>query len=136
MAEVQGALNQARVDATIYPPPAFGGPVLSGLSNTAFAHEDRYHRQPTFELVLRASARRRLLEQQERDEARRRQSFLYWPDRVLSAVLGFPVYLLSKIVGVPQDRIERSPFAGALRILGLVIEGLGVFFGGRAAGWW
>src|SRR5439155_12724228 len=109
----------------IYPPPAFGGPVLKGLPNTIFAHEGRYSGREASWVVdfviqsLRTGAS--YLEEQEKAERRRRKSLFYWPDRFLTAVLGFPVYLLSRIVGVSQERIEESPIPGALRMPGLVL---------------
>src|SRR4051812_43334737 len=39
MPAAQAALNVAGVNPVMYPPPAFGGPVLQGLGNVAFAHE-------------------------------------------------------------------------------------------------
>jgi hypothetical protein len=76
------------------------------------------------------------LERKAEEEARRRRSPFYWLDLALTAFLGIPAYIVSRIVGVPVWKIEESPLGFLLRLLGLALEGLGVFLGGRAAHWW
>jgi hypothetical protein len=85
------------------------------------------------DLVRLAAAK---LEQRERELAHRRRSPLYWGDRIVSAVLRFPAYLVGKIVGVPTARIEGSVLGLLLRLAEVASGILTVFFGGRAAGWW
>jgi hypothetical protein len=135
----QAALNAANVDLTIYPPPAFGGPILRGLPNTAFAHEGRaggaYGEVPPKVVEMLRVADGYLAEREKAIERRRRNP-LFWGDLVLRTVLGFPAYLLSPILGVPFDRIDQSPWGTALRLVELGLAGLGTYFGGQAAGWW
>ena len=134
----QAALDEADVDLAIRTPPLLPGSyVYTGLANTAFLHEQAMAyggvSQAVQDLVRLASVK---LEQRERELARKRRSPLYWGDRVVSAVLRFPAYLVGKIVGVPTSQIERSPWGLVLRIAELAAAALGVYFGGSAAGWW
>jgi hypothetical protein len=76
------------------------------------------------------------LERRERDIAHRRRNPLYWGDRLLSLLLGFPSYLVGKIIGVPASRIDATPWGTILRVAELAAAGLGVYLGGRNAGWW
>jgi hypothetical protein len=139
VAPAQRALDETNINPVIYAPPMLPGPTLRGLPNTLFAHESRYAGvagNDVVQLVQQALVTgASYLEAKAREEQRRRQRWWYWPDRVIT-FLGIPVYLLSRLFGVPQRRIEESPFAAALRIAGLILEALGVFFGGRSAGWW
>jgi hypothetical protein len=93
----QAALNAAGVTPRLYPPTLTGGVVLSGLANVAFAHEAPGYRmmepssaQAVLDMVRLAHSQ---LEEQERWLRRRRRNPLYWGDRLLRAVLGFPAYL-------------------------------------------
>jgi hypothetical protein len=136
----QAALTIAGIDMTVYPPPAFGGPVLNGLANVAFAHEAPGFRrgEPAIPQQVMDVSRLAAAELESRAKAlrRRRKNPLYWGDRILRAVLGFPAYLLSLILGVPVARIEDSPFGTLLRIFGLALQALAVYFAGHAAKWW
>jgi len=76
------------------------------------------------------------LEKQIAEVMRRRRNPLYWADRGLRAVLGFPAYLLSLVFGVPVARIEESPWAVLIRVAEVGLAPVGVYFGGRQAGWW
>jgi hypothetical protein len=84
------------------------------------------------DLVRLAAAK---LEQRERELAHRRRSPLYWGDRIVSAVLRFPAYLVGKIVGVPTASLRVRSWASS-SVAEVAIGILTVFFGGRAAGWW
>jgi hypothetical protein len=57
------------------------------------------------------------LGQQEQELAGKRRNPLYWGDRIVSAVLRFPAYLVAKIVGVPTDRIDKSVWGTILRLI-------------------
>jgi hypothetical protein len=136
----QEGLEEAGVNLVIYPPPAFGGPIRRGLANVVFAHESPNTEMGQTMIVRQTLDTARLaaaqLEKSERLLRRKRKSPLYWVDRSMRAVLGIPAYLLSLIFGVPVRRIDESPFGTALRIVGVVLEAFGVYFGGRAAKWW
>jgi hypothetical protein len=142
MAVAQAALDAAGVDLAMYPPPAFGGPIQHGLVNILFLHESSLGytgmgNPPFFERVVEIlQVAGGALERKAEEEAQRRRSPLYWLDLALTAFLGIPAYIASRIVGVPVWKIEESPFGLILRLVGLTLEGLGVFFGGRAAHWW
>ena len=140
-AAAQDALNQAGVNLVRYPPPATGGPVVSGLANTMFVHETDYipfgsvrpfHENVTQMLRLAVGY---LTNQRDR-AVKQRRSPLYWGDRVLTFLLGIPSYFVSRIFGVPVWRIEESPLGVVLRIIGLVVETLVLYVGGRELGWW
>jgi hypothetical protein len=134
----QSALNEADVGVVVRTPPALpGNYVYEGLSNTAFLHEQSgvYEGVPQHvrDVLGLAMAQLERLEQQ---LARKRRNPLYWGDRVVSAVLRFPAYLVAKIVGVPTARIDRSVWGTLLRLLEILAAALGIYFGGSAAGWW
>lgn len=144
-AAIRAASNAARLagtDLAIYPPPAVGGPVLRGLANVAFAHETVHgviglHGPPAWQRVLDMTETGiAQLEDRERRVRRRRRNPLYWGDRFLRAVLGFPVYLLSILVGEPVERFAQSPLARAVRIVELPLAIASVYLGGKAVGWW
>jgi hypothetical protein len=142
LAEAQMAIDAVGVGLAMLPPPAFGGPVLKGLTNTLFIHETSQGytgmgAPPFFEKVLETlQVADGYLERKERDEIRRRKNPLYWLDLVLTAFLGIPAYIVSRIIGVPVWKIEDSPLGFALRLLGLAIDGLVVYFGGHELHWW
>ncbi len=140
----QDALTVAGVDLVVSPPPMFGGPVLRGLPNTVFLHEDRGYRlhesmptgsKPTFVAVIdmvRLGAQ--YLEERERVERRRRRNPLYWIDRSLRMTLGIPAYLVSLLFGVPRQRVEQSAFAPLLRGLAVLADLGGVYALGKLIG--
>jgi hypothetical protein len=89
--------------------------VLHGLVATAFAHEDEQYR-PTYlgfgpqpksppELTLESiDAADAQLAVMETDARNRYRNPLFWIDRTLRAILGFPAYLLSVLLGFePAD---------------------------------
>lgn len=76
------------------------------------------------------------LARKERDETRRRQNPLFWLDWAVTGLLGIPAYIVSRIIGVPVWKIEESPVGFALRVVGLAVDGLIVYFGGHGLGWW
>ena len=57
-------------------------------------------------------------------------------DRLLRAVLGFPIYVLSIILGEPVEDFERSRWATLIRIVEFVVAAVAAFIGGRQLGWW
>jgi hypothetical protein len=67
---------------------------------------------------------------------RQRHNPIYWLDRFLRTLFGIPAYIISLVFRVPLERIEESPYATPLRLLGLVIEGILIFIGGRELEWW
>lgn len=122
-------------------------PPLVGVASIAFAHEDGLWRNPTnyfsdehykesYELVVEALDQAdALLERREEAERRRRRSPLYWADRFLRAVLGFPAYLISLAAGF--DRRDLSPDrARALWLVSVVADVAGIVGFGRLMGWW
>lgn len=146
--KAQVSLDIAGVDLLITPKPlASDKPDLRGLVNVAFAHEDPAYRtdrdtysieadkQPyerTIDLVDAAVAK---LEQMKWLEMQRRRQSTYWIDRGLRAVLGFPGYLLSLVLGF--DRRELS--AGRARALwgmSLVADVMGIVAAGFTFDWW
>jgi len=127
------------------PPPGFAGriPVLTGLRNLAFVHETVHgvvgitRGPPMWQRVLDSTvAADATLADLEQRARRRRRSPLYWGDRILRAVLGFPAYLLGLILGVPATRIDQGGFGVVLRVVPVASLGVALYFGGRDAGWW
>lgn len=141
VAEAQQALDLSGVHLSRLPPPAFGGPVLHGLPNLLFIHEQdavpTFGGQPFCQNVMEAlQVADGYLARKEREEAQRRRNPAYWIDWVVTGFLGIPAYITSRIIGVPVWRIEDSTIGFALRIAGLGIDGLVAYFGGHALGWW
>jgi hypothetical protein len=138
----QNALTVAGVNMVYAPPPLTGGPVMSGLPNTVFLHEQpgyRLHKsmgfKPTFADVIdtvRLAAQ--YLEERERIERRRQRNPLYWIDRVLRMTLGIPAYIVSLFAGVPRQRVEESAFAPMLRVIAVLGDIGGVFALGKLIG--
>jgi hypothetical protein len=131
----QDALTVAGVNLVYTPPPMTGGPVMRGLPNTVFLHEEPGYRlhdwtrvKPTYAAVIdMVRLGVQYLEENERFERRRRRIRLYWIDRVLRMTLGIPAYIVSLLLGVPQQRIEASAFGPLLRILGVLADIAGVY---------
>jgi hypothetical protein len=141
------AVNASGLVVALAPPPALGGPVLRGVAAIAFAHEDQRwgviersflggHYKQSYEVVIEAlDSADALLEEQEEDARRQRRRPLYWGDRLLRAVLGFPAYLVSLVAGF--DRRELSPeSARVLWIVSLAADAATIFGFGRLLGWW
>lgn len=125
---------------------AQGGPLIRGLVATMFIHESvwGYSGSGMFstggepwrgvlDVTENAIA---ALDVMERDAKKLRRRPIYWLDRGLGAVLGFPAYLISLVFRVSLEQIEHSPFATPLRLTGIVIDGFVVYFGGHALRWW
>jgi hypothetical protein len=138
----QDALTVAGVDFVVTPPPMIGGPILRGLPNLVFLHEEPGYRleegfgyKPSFGHVLdmvRLGAQ--YLEERERTERRQRRNPLYWIDRALRMTLGIPAYVVSLVVGVPRRRVEASVYGLPLRVLGVLGDLAGVFALGKVIG--
>jgi hypothetical protein len=146
MPKAHRALNLAGVGVAFTPPPAFAGriPIMDGLANTAFLHEEPGWRlesmagiKPTYAVVsenLRLAAH--TLEDEIEEAHRRRRNPLYWIDRGLRAMLGFPAYLLSLVLPLSREEIDESGFGIALKLLSTVAAIVGVYFGGTDHDWW
>lgn len=138
----QDALTVAGVDLAFAPPPMTGGPVMTGLPNTVFLHEQAGYRRhgsagfkPTYSAVLdmvRLGAQ--YLEENEQIERRRRRNPLYWIDRTFRMTLGIPAYVVSLLVGVPRKRVDASPVGPLLRSIGFLADVAGAFALGRLIG--
>jgi hypothetical protein len=128
----QHILNRLGAQLSWLPPPAVGGPVLSGLINTAFIHEGPYgyagsglfgsggqSYQAVIDLLDASIAS---LDRIEVEIRKSRRNPFYWGDRVLRALLGIPAYLISLVFQVPLSRIEDSVWGTALRIVTLFVE--------------
>ncbi len=135
------ALQLASIDLAIYPPRAFGGVVLNGLPNAAFAHESNAgyigSGTMTYQHVLDA-VRTAIgyLEVNEAEVIRHRRNPLYWGDRLLRTFLGIPAYLVSLVVGVPLERLQRPPWGLAFGVIGLAANAATIYGVGLAATWW
>jgi hypothetical protein len=146
MPAAQRALNVAGVGVAFNPPAAFAGliPIMEGLPNTAFLHEEPGWRlepmagvKPTYVVLLetlRLAAH--TLEDEIVEARRRRRSPVYWIDRGLRAVLGFPAYLLSLLIPVSREEIDQSWFGTILKLVPVIGVGFAVYFGGHDSGWW
>lgn len=137
----QDALTVAGVDIVYAPPPLFGGPVMDGLPNTVFLHEEPGYRphesagKPTFAAVIdMVRLGVQYLAENERIERRRRRNPLYWIDRTLRMTLGIPAYIVSLLVGVPRERVEGSPFGPILRFIGVLADLVGLYGLGKLIG--
>jgi hypothetical protein len=146
MPAAQRALTVAGVDLAFNPPPAFVGriPVMNGLANTAFLHEEPGWRlepmagvKPTFVVLLETLrlASHTLDDEIEEAKHRRRNPF-YWIDRGLRAALGFPAYLVSLLVPVSREDIDDSWFGTLLKLVPLAAFLVALYFGGAERGWW
>lgn len=118
-------------------PPMAGGYTMHGLANVVFAHETTPFLTPPYEQVLDAVDGSIAAQEERLRKARqRRRTPLYWLDRLLRAVLGFPAYLLGIILRMPSGRIEESPWGAPLRVAALATEVALIIIGGREVGWW
>jgi hypothetical protein len=114
------------------PPPITQTPRIYGVVNTVFLHETpfggfsegMFGNWPTsYEGILNAvEIGISHLDKLAIDVRRRRRNPLYWGDRVLRALLGFPAYLLGLIFRVPARQIDESALGLALRIAAFVVE--------------
>jgi hypothetical protein len=114
------------------PPPITQTPRIYGLVNTVFLHETPFGgftegifgNWPTsYEGILNtAEIGIAHLDKLALEVRRRRRNPLYWGDRILRALLGFPAYLLSLIFRVPARQIEESVLGLALRIAAFIVE--------------
>ncbi len=115
---------------------------LSGLSNVAFAFERPGFRtlpgEPSLDEHVLDVVGQAIGDIREREKAIKRlhRRPLYWGDRGLRALLGFPAYLVSIILGVPKHKVEASPFAPVLRIIAVAADILGIFVAGKVLKWW
>jgi hypothetical protein len=132
------ALGELGFDLVMMPPLAFRGyPPVRGLYNVAFLHEHSSWGEDAMSMVVdmvtaaQVQAKLRIQEAE-----RRRRNPLYWGDRFLRAILGFPVYLVGLILRIPPERLDASAWGIVLRVLGLVAEIALVVIGGRQVGWW
>ena len=130
-------MRAAGINPTLLPPPMTGGPVLTGLQNVAFAHERTGYGNLDLRVLLDSLRQADgYLREQEKAAQRHRRRPLYWPDRIVRALLAFPAYIISVLFGIPQHRIEASAFAPFLRILAVAADVLGIYLAGRVVKWW
>ena len=125
---------------SVLPPPAVGGPVMNGLANVAFLHErsdfGTYDQVPRMavdcvEQGLMTIGRR--IEEEER----RRKKIWYWPDRIVTGVLGIPAYVVSGFLGVRFDRVDGARVIGPLlRLVGFLGSVASIWGLGAGLGWW
>lgn len=146
MPAAQRALNVAGVGVAFNPPPAFVGriPVMAGLANTAFLHEEPGWRlepmagiKPTYMVVLenlRLAAH--TLEDEIEEAKHRRRNPFYWMNRGLRAVFGFPAYLVSLLFPFSREEIDDSWFGTLLKLVPLGALLATLYFGGAEQGWW
>jgi hypothetical protein len=133
--KAQTVMNHLGADFAWLSAPVTGGQVMRGLLNTIFIHESpfggiegtMFNWPKSYEGIINiVDTCLSRLEELDAESHRTRSNPLYWGDRVLSALLGFPAYLLGKLLGVPASRIDESPFGIALRIAAFVVEGTAV----------
>ena len=146
MTLAQRGLNAIGVGVAFQPPPMFAGriPVMDGLPNTAFLHEQPGWRlepmagvKPTYVQVLEMLRLATSTLEAEIEEAKaERQIRSSGSTEGLRAVLGFPAYLLSLVFRTPIARFEEGVFGTALRVLAIAINALGVYVAGKAAKIW
>jgi hypothetical protein len=68
-------------------------------------------------------------------QARRRRP-PYWGDWIVRGLLSIPAYIVSRIIGVPVAKIDRSNWGLLLRVLAVVADVAAIYFAGRAFGLW
>lgn len=124
------ALDALGFEPVVMPPPAFGGYTVRGLYNTAFYHERYSDAGDIVRMNLDLLGAAKAQVQLQREElARRRRNPLYWGDRLLRAILGFPVYLAGLFLRVPPERIDASGWGTVLRVAGVAATTLAVVGG-------
>ncbi len=114
------------------PPPITQTGPMHGLLNTIFVHETPFggfssgmfgEWPKSYEGILTVvDAALADVERLYREAKHKRRSPIYWADKIITVMLGFPAYLLGKIFRVPFGRIDESPFGTALRIATFLIE--------------
>jgi hypothetical protein len=133
--KAQTVMTRLGADFAWQSSPATGGEVMRGLLNTIFVHESpfggidgtMFNWPKSYEGIINiVDTCLSRLEELEAESHRTRRNPFYWGDRVLSALLGFPAYLLGKLLGVPATRIDESPFGIALRIAAFFVEATAV----------
>lgn len=131
-------MNAAGIQPAIYPPPAFGGQVRSGLANLVFAHElPGYGSTEIYQSMLDwCQLTGATLDKRADDLRRKRWNPFYWIDRLLRVVLGIPAYLICLIFQVPVSRINASFLGPILKLISAAGTIAGVYFGGSDRGWW
>jgi hypothetical protein len=139
----QRALDAAHVGLVYTPPPAFGGPVMSGLPNLAFLHEGAPYQNrvpgvkpPYTDVIDMTRLGVQYLEDAETRERRRRHNPLYWIERAFLATLGFPAYVIGAVVGVPPHRIHGSVLGMPLRLIAVAADVSSLWAIGKAVGWY
>jgi len=127
----QVAMDELGASFVWLPPPITQSGPMSGLLNTVFVHETPFgdgagalfNWPKSYEGIINlVDSCRAQLATMDREVRRRRRSPLYWGDRVLRALLGFPAYLLGLIFGVPASRIDDSVWGTSLRVAAFVVE--------------
>ncbi len=141
------AVNRTGIRVAWLPPAVMNAPPLEGLANVAFAHENPLYWEPDEGLYLRGSPRPFdlvvdaldsadvILEERQREAERLRKSPFYWGDRVLRAILGFPAYLVSLILGFDRRALSTTS-ARALWWLSLAADAAGIYGFGMLVEWW
>jgi hypothetical protein len=76
-----------------------------------------------------------ILEAEQRLAERRRWNPLYWADRSLRAVLGFPAYVISLVFGFDRHSLSTSS-ERALWWFSLAADAAGIYGFGVLLGWW
>jgi hypothetical protein len=137
----QRALDVAGVGLIYTPPPAFGGPVMSGLGNLAFLHERSPYqlpgaKPPYADVIDMTKLAMQYLEDAAKNETRRRRNPLYWIERAFLSTLALPAYVVGAIVGVPRERIDGSALGLPLRLVAVAADLSSLWALGKAAGWY
>ena len=138
------AVNAVGVKLAVAPPPVYSGQSPRyGLTQVAFAHEDEMFRgfssvdqQGSHDLALDAigQVRATLIDRKEEAERDRRR-VLYWPDRVLRSVLGFPAYLLSLVFGFRLTDVKPQQ-GRILWLMSVLADVIAMVAAGEWFGWW
>jgi hypothetical protein len=126
----QMVLSKLNADFRWEPPPITQTPPMHGLINTIFVHETPFggtsglfNWPKSYEGIIDlVDTSLSALAQMDVQIRRRRRNPLYWGDRVLRALLGFPAYVLSLIFSVPTSRIEESALGVVLRVAAFLVE--------------
>jgi hypothetical protein len=142
------AVDASGVTLALSAPRVFQpSPILTGVATIVFAHEDkRYgvghvpitggHYKAPYELVIESlDSADAILEMRAQDLRKKRRNPLYWADRILRAILGFPAYLISLIGGFDRRQLseQRTRF---LWLVSLAADVATLYGFGRLVGWW